>query len=90
MVCTIAFRHHVCCPKVPPTHQEVQSAIAPSRAGNIGTYLYDRDDEVNTYLSRDAGLSWQEVAKGSFIYEMGDHGGLVVMAANGMKTSHFM
>jgi hypothetical protein len=40
--------------------------------------------------SRDAGLSWQEVAKGSFIYEMGDHGGLVVMAANGMKTSHFM
>ena len=34
--------------------------------------------EVNTYLSRDGGLSWQETMVGPYIYEFGDHGGLVV------------
>ena len=34
----------------------------------------------STYFSRDAGLSWDEVAKGSHIYEFGDHGALIVMA----------
>lgn len=37
---------------------------------------------MNTYLSRDGGLTWQEVMKGSYIYELGDHGGLIVMAKN--------
>jgi hypothetical protein len=48
--------------------------------GNIGTSLSDNEDEINTYFSRDAGLSWDEVAKGSHIYEFGDHGALIVMA----------
>ena len=47
--------------------------------GNVGTYLSDNEDEINTYFSRDAGLSWDEVAKGSHIYEFGDHA-LIVMA----------
>ena len=48
--------------------------------GNVGSYLSFRIDQVNTFLSRDGGLSWFEVAKGSHIYEVGDHGGLIVMA----------
>lgn len=49
--------------------------------GNIGYQLETRlNDRVNTYLSRDGGLNWQEVKKGSYIYEIGDHGGLIVMA----------
>eukprot|EP00954_Amorphochlora_amoebiformis_P002243 176601-Amorphochlora_amoeboformis.AAC.1 len=48
--------------------------------GSLGNHLHDRLGEINTYLSRDAGLTWKEVAKGSHIYEYGDHGGLIVMA----------
>jgi len=33
-------------------------------------------------MSRDAGLSWIELMKGSTIYELGDHGGIIVMANN--------
>jgi Sortilin, neurotensin receptor 3, len=49
--------------------------------GNIGKQLERfKVDRMNTYLSRDGGLNWQEVKKGSHIYEVGDHGGLIVMA----------
>ena len=42
---------------------------------------------MNTYLSRDGGLSWFEVAKGSHIYEFGDHGGLIVMVKDMEPTN---
>lgn len=42
---------------------------------------------MNTYLSRDGGLNWSEVKKGSHIYELGDHGGLIVMAPNTQATT---
>ena len=54
--------------------------------GNVGPHLSIRPDEVNTYLTRDAGLTWFEIAKGSYIYEVGDHGGLIVMANNQNST----
>jgi hypothetical protein len=42
---------------------------------------------MNTYLSRDGGLTWREIMKGSHIYELGDHGGLIVMAPNAVQTT---
>ena len=54
--------------------------------GNIGEYLSFEDDKVNTYFSRDAGLTWYEIRKGSTIYEIGDHASIIVMADN-MHTS---
>jgi hypothetical protein len=54
--------------------------------GNVGPYLRFEPDQTNTYLSRDGGLSWVEAHKGAFIYEFGDHGGLVVMADDIRKT----
>eukprot|EP00745_Piridium_sociabile_P035842 TRINITY_DN63212_c0_g1_i1.p1 TRINITY_DN63212_c0_g1~~TRINITY_DN63212_c0_g1_i1.p1 ORF type:complete len:630 (+),score=84.98 TRINITY_DN63212_c0_g1_i1:702-2591(+) len=54
--------------------------------GNVGTHLRYEQDEVNTYLSRDGGLTWVEAHKGAFIYEFGDHGGLIVMADDIRKT----
>ena len=50
--------------------------------GNVGAYLSNRADEVNTYLSRDGGLKWFEVKKGSHIYEIGDHGGIIVLVSD--------
>ncbi|KAL8275914.1 hypothetical protein Esti_000176 [Eimeria stiedai] len=55
--------------------------------GNVGSYLRAEKEEVNTYLSRDGGLTWIEAHKGAFIYEMGDHGGLLVMADDTKKTN---
>eukprot|EP00922_Rhytidocystis_sp_ex-Travisia-forbesii_P011736 GHVS01017475.1.p1 GENE.GHVS01017475.1~~GHVS01017475.1.p1 ORF type:complete len:935 (+),score=103.33 GHVS01017475.1:271-3075(+) len=54
--------------------------------GNIGPHLRFEPDEVNTYLSRDGGLTWVEAHKGAYIYEFGDHGGLMVMADDIRKT----
>jgi hypothetical protein len=54
--------------------------------GNIGSYLKDRADELNTYLSRDGGQTWFEVMEGPHIFEFGDHGGLIVMADNTKAT----
>lgn len=49
-------------------------------SGNLGAALSARREDTNTYLSRDGGRSWMEVHKGTFIYEFGNHGGLLVMA----------
>ena len=38
--------------------------------------------QVNTYFSRDAGRTWEEIRKGSYIYEFGDHGALMILADN--------
>lgn len=54
--------------------------------GNVGKYLTYKADEVNTYLSRDAGLTWYEIKKGSHIYEIGDHGAIIVMAEDQKAT----
>jgi len=48
--------------------------------GNVGPYLTHDPQHTNTYLSRDGGLSWSEAHKGDFIYEFGNHGGLLIMA----------
>lgn len=55
--------------------------------GNVGHYLSTKEDEVHTFFSRDAGLSWHLVKKGSHIYEYGDHGALMVMAQDRKATS---
>ena len=54
--------------------------------GNVGSRLERQTDKMNTYLSRDGGLNWNEVRKGPFIYELGDHGGLIVMAKHNEPT----
>jgi len=54
--------------------------------GNVGASLRFETDQVNTYFSRDGGLTWIEAHKGAFIYEFGDHGGLIVMANDVERT----
>lgn len=66
----------------PPYSQESSIGIIMA-VGNLGKHLEkNKLDRMNTYISRDGGLSWKEVKKGSHIYELGDHGGLIVMASN--------
>ena len=51
--------------------------------GNIGERLeVEKGARKGTFLSRDGGLSWSEIAKIPLIYEFGDHGALLVAAPN--------
>ncbi len=55
--------------------------------GSVGGQLEFNVGLINTYFSRDGGHEWYEVAKGSHIYEFGDHGAIVVMANDEKETS---
>lgn len=66
----------------PPYSQETAVGIILA-VGNIGKVLEKhKPDKLSTYISRDGGIVWTEIKKGSHIYEIGDHGGLIVMAEN--------
>ncbi len=54
--------------------------------GNVGKHLETEAEEINTYLSRDGGVVWEEVMEGSTIYDFGDFGGLIVLALNRVPT----
>ena len=48
--------------------------------GNMGAHLDLAADQLCTWLSRDGGLSWEDVFDGTGVYEFGDHGGLLIIA----------
>ena len=48
--------------------------------GNVGLYLELNPQDQNTYISRDGGHNWMEIKQHSHLYEIGDHGGLIVIA----------
>jgi hypothetical protein len=58
--------------------------------GNLGTELSNRPDEINSYFSRDAGVTWMEIRKGSWVPEFGDHGGVIVLADTQRRTNTFI
>ena len=56
--------------------------------GNLGEKVdYERGARKGTFMSRDGGVTWSEVAKIPLIYEFGDHGGLIVAAPNSKATT---
>lgn len=52
--------------------------------------MTQRPDTTSTFFSRDAGVTWKEIAKGSHIYDMGDHGGIIVMANDQEATNKIL
>ncbi|KAI8629280.1 Oligoxyloglucan reducing end-specific cellobiohydrolase [Xylariaceae sp. FL1651] len=53
--------------------------------GNVGPILGDAKD-ADTFMTEDAGLSWKQVKKGSWIWSFGDHGSIIVLAQRNTKT----
>ena len=49
-------------------------------AGNTGEYLDASADTTCTWLSRDGGANWEDVADYAAIYEFGDHGSIILTA----------
>jgi len=57
--------------------------------GNVGEKLlpYKKSD---TFLSRDAGFTWEEVAKDAHMWEFGDSGSIIVMVNDEEPTDHLL
>lgn len=53
--------------------------------GNVGEYLLPLK-ESSTYMTTDGGVSWIEVKKGTYQWEYGDHGNVIVLVKDGEKT----
>ena len=48
--------------------------------GNLGKELKYTAEELNTYLSRDGGLNWIELKKGTYMVKFGDHDSIIIAA----------
>ena len=66
------------------THESAPGLIMA--VGNTGAYLDVNADQLCTWLSRDGGISWEDVREDAHIYEFGDHGGIMVSAKHGTQV----
>lgn len=57
--------------------------------GNVGESLV-RYTDSDTFLSRDAGFTWEEVHKDAHMWEFGDSGSILVMANDEEPTDHVL
>jgi len=46
--------------------------------GNLGEYLSENNIQKNLYISRDGGITFTSTHTGNYIYDIGDHGALIV------------
>lgn len=57
--------------------------------GNVGEELAAYTDS-DTFLSRDAGFTWEEVHKDAHLWEFGDSGSILIMANDEEPTDHVL
>lgn len=57
--------------------------MATGVTATVGMGLLDDSEGMCTWLSTDGGVTWRDVAEGSYIYEFADWGGVIVMARSG-------
>jgi len=55
--------------------------------GNVGYRLEQSPNAVSTWISTNGGQTFQEILKGSHIYEIGDHGSLILVADDQNETN---
>ncbi|PVI08157.1 vacuolar protein sorting/targeting protein 10 [Periconia macrospinosa] len=55
--------------------------------GNVGDKLTTMG-EASTFITTDGGLSWKEAKKGSYAWEFGDQGSVIVLVRRGKDTDH--
>jgi len=56
--------------------------------GNLGKRLTTNDQAKNLYVSRDGGLTWKSAKPGVYIYDIGDHGSIIVAAPKNRPTKN--
>ena len=53
--------------------------------GNVGPFL-GRKQEADTFITRDGGVEWYAVKKGSFMWEYGDQGSILCIVEDSVPT----
>ncbi|QSS60294.1 signal sequence binding protein [Histoplasma capsulatum] len=53
--------------------------------GNVGDYL-SLKSKADTFITRDAGITWEEVKKGKYQWEFGDSGSIIVLVTESTPT----
>jgi len=56
--------------------------------GNMGKRLTENGQMKHLFLSRDGGLNWKGLRRGTHIYEIGDHGAIIVIAKKREPTNY--
>ncbi|MCJ1355851.1 MAG: vacuolar protein sorting/targeting protein PEP1 [Icmadophila ericetorum] len=54
--------------------------------GNVGDFLTEKVD-ANTFITRDGGLTWNEVMTGNYMWDYGDQGSIIVIVEDGVATN---
>ncbi|EMC93590.1 hypothetical protein BAUCODRAFT_26843 [Baudoinia panamericana UAMH 10762] len=57
--------------------------------GNVGEYLISKKD-ADTFATRDGGLTWTQILPGTWMWEYGDQGSIVVIVQEGEPTTQVM
>jgi hypothetical protein len=57
--------------------------------GNVGANL-GLYNEGHTFLTKDAGISWKQVQKGTYLWEYGDQGSIIVLVERETPTSKIL
>jgi hypothetical protein len=57
--------------------------------GNVGDYLRPFA-HADTFLSRDAGVTWTQAARGRSVYEFGNHGTILLLAERDVHSNALM
>ncbi|KAI9740380.1 MAG: vacuolar protein sorting/targeting protein PEP1 [Cirrosporium novae-zelandiae] len=55
--------------------------------GNVGPNLALKSD-ADTFITRDGGITWDSVKKGSYMWEYGDQGSIIVIVKDSEPTDH--
>jgi hypothetical protein len=55
--------------------------------GNVGSEL-GPIGEASTFMTSDAGITWKEIKKGSYAWEFGDQGSVIVIVRRGEDVDH--
>lgn len=55
--------------------------------GNVGEYLTPREsDDTYTFITRDGGITWRAIRRGSYLWEYGDQGSIIVICEQAKPT----
>lgn len=72
---------------LPPVYSTTSAVGIILATGNLGRRLTGPETNKNLYISRDGGSKWRSVKPGQWIYEIGDHGALIVVAKKNEPTT---
>jgi hypothetical protein len=68
------------------TYSSVSAVGMMMGVGNVGAYLGDKE-QADTFLTRDGGISWENVQKGSYTWKYGDQGSILVIVKDAEPTN---